>query len=79
MAKFTNVELETLDSSRRQTFEINHAERILRIRESGWRLPSDSNYYLDDNGIGYKESKRGSKASKETPNDSESNTSPKQD
>jgi len=76
MAKFTEVELETLDSSKRQTFEINHAERILRMPQSGWQLPSDSNYYLDDNGIGYKASKRGGKGSKEASNDSEGNTSP---
>lgn len=76
MAKFTVVELETLDSLRRETFEINHAERILRLPQSGWRLPSDSNYYLDDNGIGYKTSKGRGKGSKEASDDSEGNTSP---
>lgn len=62
MAKLTEVELENTAANSRQTFEINHAERLLRMpNNGGWQLPKDSPYYFDfNNGIGYKQDKKGS-------------------
>jgi hypothetical protein len=45
---------------RKQDFEINHAERILRMKNNGgWKLPEDSNLKLDRaNGLVSKRNKR---------------------
>ena len=40
------VVLETAYGTR-QEFEINHAERILRHPDSGWKLPDDSPYQFE--------------------------------
>ena len=81
MAKFTEVELENTAANSRQTFEINHAERLLRMpNNGGWQLPEDSPYYFDlKNGIGYKQTKNGSTKPEETGNDKTSDNAPKQD
>ena len=81
MAKFTEVELENTAANSRQTFEINHAERLLRMpNNGGWQLPEDSPYYFDlKNGIGYKQTKKGSTKPEETGNDTKSDNAPKQD
>ena len=81
MAKFTEVELENTAANSRQTFEINHAERLLRMpNNGGWQLPEDSPYYFDlKNGIGYKQTKKGSTKPEETGNDTTGNNAPKQD
>lgn len=43
----STVELETADG-KIQEFEINHAERILRMpNNGGWRLPDNSPYQFD--------------------------------
>ena len=79
MAKFTEVELENTAANSRQTFEINHAERLLRMpNNGGWQLPEDSPYYFDlKNGIGYKQTKKGSTKPEETGNDTTGNNAPK--
>ena len=79
MAKFTEVELENTVANSRQTFEINHAERLLRMpNNGGWQLPEDSPYYFDlKNGIGYKQTKKGSTKPEETGNDTTGNNAPK--
>ena len=43
-----------------EEYEINHAERLLRMpNNGGWRLPDDSEYKFDfDNGIGRKRNKK---------------------
>ena len=81
MAKFTEVELENTAANSRQTFEINHAERLLRMpNNGGWQLPEDSPYYFDlKNGIGYKQTKKGITKPEETGNDTTSDNAPKQD
>lgn len=81
MAKFTTVELENTAANNRQTFEINHAERLLRMpNNGGWQLPEDSPYYFDvKNGIGYKQTKKGSTKPEETGDDSTGDNAPKQD
>lgn len=40
------VVLETADGTR-QEFELNHAERILRHPDGGWKLPDDSPYQFE--------------------------------
>ena len=81
MVKFTEVELENTAANSRQTFEINHAERLLRMpNNGGWQLPEDSPYYFEPrNGIGYKQTKKGSTKPEETGNDTTSDNAPKQD
>ena len=81
MAKFTEVELENTAANSRQTVEINHAERLLRMpNNGGWQLPEDSPYYFDlKNGIGYKQTKKGSTKPEEKGNDTTSDNAPKQD
>lgn len=42
-----------------RAFSISHAERLLRIRDSGWKLPEDSNFEFDkQHGLRYKSNKR---------------------
>jgi len=55
---------------KRQEFEINHAERILRMPDNGgWNLPDDSNYLMDEvNGLTSKRNKGKDKKSEEEPN-----------
>ena len=55
---------------KRQEFEINHAERILRMPDNGgWHLPDDSNYLMDEvNGLTSKRNKGKDKKSEEEPN-----------
>ena len=55
---------------KKQEFEINHAERILRMPDNGgWRLPDDSNYQMDEvNGLTSKRNKGKDKKSEEEPN-----------
>lgn len=52
------VELQVKDT--KQSFEIGHAERILRMpNNGGWDLPTDSKYTFDEkNGLTVKSNKR---------------------
>lgn len=51
MAKVTMVTLATVSEGAKREFEISHAERILRMRKSGWMLPKDSEWKLDNGTI----------------------------
>ena len=81
MGKFTEVELENTAANTKQTFEINHAERILRMpNNGGWQLPQNSPYYFDTkNGIGYKQNQKGSTKPEETGNDKPCSDTAEQD
>lgn len=59
-AKVTKVVLECPTLNTTEEFEINHAERLLRMpNNGGWRLPENSDFKFDkDNGIGYKRNKK---------------------
>ena len=48
MAKSTKVKLLSVEDGRQLEFEVDHAERILAMRDSGWALPEDSEYELKD-------------------------------
>ena len=59
--KLTEVELENTAANTTQIYEVNHAERLLRMpNNGGWQLPKDSPFKFDfANGIGIKPSKGG--------------------
>ena len=79
--KKTTVLLENTAANTTEEFEINHAERLLRMpNNGGWQLPEDSPYYFDlKNGIGYKQTKKGSTKPEETGDDTTGDNAPKQD
>jgi hypothetical protein len=71
MAKRTNrVVLQAGDV--KQEFEVNHAERILRMPDNGgWHLPDDSNFSLDKvNGLTSKRNKGADKKPEENADNS---------
>lgn len=51
MAKTTQVVLERQYDGQQQEFEVSHAERILKMPQSGWQLPKNSEYELKDGTI----------------------------
>lgn len=59
MAKVTMVTLATVNEGAKREFEIDHAERILRMRRSGWQLPEDSEYEYKDGFIIRRDKKKG--------------------
>ena len=50
MAKVTKVGLVCLANGEVTEFEADHAERILAMRDSGWALPEDSEFNLEEDG-----------------------------
>jgi hypothetical protein len=67
--RITHVELQA--RGKKQTFEINHAERILRMTNNGgWQLPVGSAFEFSlKNGIKQRENKRtGKKPNKKANN-----------
>ena len=65
--KKTTVALLNTANDSTVTFDINHAERILRMSNNGgWKLPENSPYKFDlTNGIERKPTKGGNKNAKE--------------
>lgn len=60
MAKVTEVSLVCLANGEVTGFAVDHAERILAMRDSGWGLPEDSEYELNEDGtIGRRDKKKG--------------------
>lgn len=54
---------------RREEFEVNHAERILRMPDNGgWQLPEDSNFIMDEqNGLTIKRDQKQTEKSGQNP------------
>lgn len=77
MGKKTLIELSHLDGSIKQTFEIGHAERILKHKNGGWKI-TDENYTFKDGSITTTDKGSGKK-SKEKASDTERNNPAKQD
>ena len=50
MAKETKVGLLCEATGTVTEFGVEHAERILQMRDSGWVLPENSEYKLDEDG-----------------------------
>ena len=59
MAKVTKVTLATVSEGTKVEFDIEHAERILKMRRSGWMLPKDSEYEFKDGTINRRDTKKG--------------------
>lgn len=59
MAKVTRVTLATVREGAKQDFSIDHAERILAIRNSGWELPKDSEFVFRDGSISRRDTPKG--------------------
>lgn len=51
MAKTTKVSLVRIEDGQAFEFEVTHAENVLRMKNSGWSLPKDSEYELKDGTI----------------------------
>lgn len=45
------VTLEVIANGVTQDFEFSHAERILNMPRSGWKLPDNSTYEFKDNAL----------------------------
>ena len=60
MAKVTDVKLVCLANGEVTEFAVDHAERILAMRDSGWELPEDSEFELNEDGtISRRDKKKG--------------------
>ena len=60
MAKVTQVKLLCLANGEVTEFAVDHAERILAMRDSGWELPEDSEFELNEDGtISRRDKKKG--------------------
>lgn len=54
----------------KQAFEVSHAERILSMdRNGGWRLPTDSEFEMTNDGIRYKSNKKEAQTPKKATTD----------
>ena len=51
MAKTTQVVLERQYDGQTTEFEVCHAERILKMPNSGWQLPANSEFEFTDGNI----------------------------
>lgn len=63
MAKTSYVALAIKDGETTQKFDVIHAERILALPNSAWRL-ADENYEIADNGTIVRRNKKGDKRAK---------------
>jgi hypothetical protein len=59
MAKVTRVALATVKEGARELFDIDHAERILAIKNSGWMIPEDSEFEYINGTISRRDKKKG--------------------
>ena len=58
MAKVTKVTLATINEGAELQFDIDHAERILAMKNSGWKLV-DQDFELVDGTINRRSQKKG--------------------
>ena len=70
-AKVTKVVLECPTLNTTEEFEINHAERLLRMpNNGGWQLPEKTPFeFSKENGIKYKAHKKGNNETEEKGDD----------
>ena len=59
MAKVTRIALATINEGAQQEFDIDHAERILAMKNSGWKIPDNSQYELVNGTICRRDKKKG--------------------
>ena len=62
MAKVTTVILLCQDYGVRKEFPVEQAENILRMRNSGWQIPEDSQYEFKDGIISTRDKGKGQQA-----------------
>ena len=62
MAKVTRIALATINEGAQQEFDIDHAERILAMKNSGWKIPDNSQYELTNGTICRRDKKKGNKS-----------------
>ena len=53
------VTLATVSEGTKKEFEIDHAERILRMQKSGWQLPKESEFEYKDGTISRRNKEKG--------------------
>ena len=58
MAKVTKVALATETEGAIREFDIDHAERILAMKNSGWVLPTNSDFEYKDGTITRRDKKK---------------------
>lgn len=58
MAKVTRVALATRNEGALREFDIDHAQRILAIKNSGWVLPENSEFEYKDGTISRRDKKK---------------------
>ena len=58
MAKVTKVALATVNEGAIREFDIDHAERILRMKNNGWQLPKNSEFELINGTINRRNQKK---------------------
>lgn len=58
MAKVTKVALATRNEGAIREFDIDHAERILAMKNSGWVLPTNSDFEYKDGTITRRDKKK---------------------
>lgn len=65
--KATKVVLECEKLGMKKEFDVDHAERLLLMRNNGgWQLPADSNFEFDkENGIRYRRDNQENSGAKE--------------
>lgn len=66
-SKATKVVLECEKLCMKKEFDVDHAERLLLMRNNGgWQLPADSNFEFDiENGIRYRRNNQKNSGAKE--------------
>lgn len=66
-SKATKVVLECEKLGMKKEFDVDHAERLLLMKNNGgWQLPSDSNFEFDkENGIRYRRNNQENSGAKE--------------
>ena len=58
MGKVTRITLVTINGGAGREFDLDHAERILAMRKSGWEIPKNSEYKYENGSISRRDKKK---------------------
>jgi hypothetical protein len=58
MGKVTRITLVTTNEGAEREFDLDHAERILAMRKSGWEIPKNSEYKYENGSISRRDKKK---------------------
>ena len=78
-AKTTLVTLKARGSDHTETLEASHAERILRLSNCAWELPSNSDFQFVNNGLEHRGNKNGDSGKKKQRDNKQGDTPSGQD